>query len=257
MTCSIVHGRRQKSGLRSRSTHDEPCRSTDPRRWLRAGEDTTSLTMYGRGPSGEVGAASRHPPAPRGFVPCQSSPCVAMFAARFGRVVARLRVPRWRPRKRQPPPSRMLPSFFIDMQQVTALDVFLAADRFAGSPVDMRQPVHPTPDQHRMHGRGGQTELTGDTYTIRRRFQRTCMILRAVGCGVLRGLWCGRANGPPCAVHAELPIAVGPPETVRRPGQRANRHRGQLRPTSDVSATLAWTRRPAGGERFLDSSTPR
>jgi hypothetical protein len=42
----------------------------------------------------------------------------------------------------------------IDVQQRAGMVVFVAADRFTGAPVDMRQPVDPAADQHRMHGRG-------------------------------------------------------------------------------------------------------
>ena len=40
----------------------------------------------------------------------------------------------------------------IDMQQVTRLEKFVAADRFAGGPVDTQEPVDPAADQHRAHG---------------------------------------------------------------------------------------------------------
>ncbi len=50
----------------------------------------------------------------------------------------------------------------VHVQQRTGVVVFVAADRFAGTPVDVPEPVEPAADQHRVHGRGGQPEPGGD-----------------------------------------------------------------------------------------------
>ncbi len=42
------------------------------------------------------------------------------------------------------------------------MGVFVAALRFAGDTVDVRQPADPAPGQHRVHGRGRYSEPPAD-----------------------------------------------------------------------------------------------
>jgi hypothetical protein len=50
----------------------------------------------------------------------------------------------------------------VDVQQVAGVFVFVAADRLAGDPVEVGEPVGPVTGQHGVHGGGGQAELVGD-----------------------------------------------------------------------------------------------
>ncbi|OLM08679.1 hypothetical protein Ae505Ps2_6066 [Pseudonocardia sp. Ae505_Ps2] len=48
------------------------------------------------------------------------------------------------------------------MDQRAGMGVLVAAQRFAGDPVDVGEPVDPAAHQDRVHGRGGHTEPPGD-----------------------------------------------------------------------------------------------
>lgn len=50
----------------------------------------------------------------------------------------------------------------VDVDQGAGLLVFVAADRLTGGAVDVGEPVDPTADQHRVHGRGRHVESIGD-----------------------------------------------------------------------------------------------
>ena len=50
----------------------------------------------------------------------------------------------------------------VDVQHRARMGVFVATDRLTRPPVDVRQPVQPTADQHRVHRGRGQPELRGD-----------------------------------------------------------------------------------------------
>src|SRR5690606_35924381 len=50
----------------------------------------------------------------------------------------------------------------IDVDQIAWSIVFVTANRFAGGPVDMGEPVDPTADQNSVHGRGRHAEALSD-----------------------------------------------------------------------------------------------
>jgi len=50
----------------------------------------------------------------------------------------------------------------VHVDQRAGRVVLVAADRFAGVPVDVREPVEPAADQDRVHGRGGQVQPGAD-----------------------------------------------------------------------------------------------
>ena len=51
----------------------------------------------------------------------------------------------------------------INVEHLARGLVFVAADRFAGDPVDVAQPVDPAADQDSVHGRGRDDLLKTDT----------------------------------------------------------------------------------------------
>ena len=73
------------------------------------------------------------------------------------------RSPCWRPTKRWPPPSGMLPNLVTSTWiSEPGVRVLVAAHRLAGDPVDVAEPVDPAPHQHRVDRRGRDAELAAD-----------------------------------------------------------------------------------------------
>jgi hypothetical protein len=80
----------------------------------------------------------------------------------------------------------------IDVDQRAGIGVFVAAQGFAGDPVDVGESVDPAAHQDRVHGRGGQAEAAGDLNRAESCRHRNRTIARTTGPGVRVGLWCGR-----------------------------------------------------------------
>ena len=77
----------------------------------------------------------------------------------------------------------------VDVEHRAGVVVLVAADRLAGDPVDVGEPVDPAPDQHRVHGRGGQPELRRRSGPAPSRLRQPQLhdLARPAGLGVLVG----------------------------------------------------------------------
>ena len=80
----------------------------------------------------------------------------------------------------------------IDVDQRAGVSVFVAAQRFAGDPVDAEEPVDLSPDQHRVHRRGRHADEPADLHRSQPATPPQSHDLAHQLGLVLAGLVCGR-----------------------------------------------------------------
>ena len=96
----------------------------------------------------------------------------------------------------------------VDVDQRAGMVVLVAAQRFAGDPVDVREPVDPAADQHGVHGRGRHPEPAGDL--DRARAGGATAAARSAA-PLLAGSW----SGCGAAVELRSAIPAGPSARYR------------------------------------------
>lgn len=111
---------------------------------------------------------------------------------------------------RQPPLTGMLPNFLVDVDHQARVSVLLAAEHFLGADVDVREPVEPTANQHRVRGRGRHRQSGSDLLGRRALTppQGHDLAFDRLGGAVRTAMRTTQAVVP--AVRAHLGIASGP-----------------------------------------------
>ena len=185
-------------------------------------------------------------------------PVVLARAAGPGAVARLLRSPCWRPTNAMPAAVGDVAELGdVDVDQRAGMVVLVAAQRFAGDPVDVGEPVDPAPHQHRVHGRGRHPEPAGDLdraepVTPPQRHDPPHHLRAGLGRAAVRPRAAVGHPGRPFGAVAVGPLLRGARRDHEHLGRRgigpaaSTTSRASRRRVHGVRAALAWDTKASG-----------